>query len=286
MRLALFALLLKLCLPSLAFADKAIMEGTSASRYTIKVDTANARVLVSTTAYRGGITDVGLYVSSNVVISTDTRTQHIVMYATGTVHVGTMSATYVRADAVSVSSAVRAAYVAVSDTISVSSAVRAAYASFSSPISVNGAVVPSTSPTSSGLSTAHSTGTTFGFTGSTTETSFSVCYATVAITVSANGANVAVWYSGSVHNSGAGGGCLVSFLHNGAFPTNYSAARGHGVGISHSANAPDRASFYTVIQGVSAGTNNFCLTLAALSATCNISATSYTYPEFGAMELK
>lgn len=63
---------------------KAVMEGVAASRYTIKVDTSNARVEVDTTSYSGGIASVGLYTTSNVVVGTNANRNSAVLYATGT----------------------------------------------------------------------------------------------------------------------------------------------------------------------------------------------------------
>lgn len=64
-------------------AQRAVMEGVAASRYTIKVDTINARVLIDTTSYTGGIANVGLYVTSNVAVGSLTNKNAIVLYSTG-----------------------------------------------------------------------------------------------------------------------------------------------------------------------------------------------------------
>jgi len=86
---ALLAVLLAFASP--AAAQRAVMEGVAAQRYTIKVDTQNARVLISTISYRGVVPSVGLYVSSNVVISSDT-TDNAVIYATGSFTSDTVAA--------------------------------------------------------------------------------------------------------------------------------------------------------------------------------------------------
>jgi len=222
------------------------MEGAVSSMYVIKVDTVNARVTLATTSYSGAVASVGLFTSSNVVLGDGDL---IVLYTTGTL--------------------------------------LAVDARFSQTILVNGAIVPSTTTVAPGLTTAHSTATVNVPSGSTAATAFSVCYATASVTVSADNANVAVWYSGSVHNSNAGAGCITSFLQDGAFLGGYyTKDRGHGVGVSHSGNLPAQASFFTIVPGVSSGVHDFCLTLAALSNTCNITAASYTISEFGVMELK
>lgn len=60
------------------------MEGAPAQRNTILVSTINARVLFSTITYTGGVPNTGIFTSSNVVISND-DTNHVVIYATGTI---------------------------------------------------------------------------------------------------------------------------------------------------------------------------------------------------------
>lgn len=77
------ALLMAIAAP--ASAQRAIMEGVAASRYTVKVDTVNARVLIDTTSYTGGISNVGLFVASNVVVGNLTNKNACVIYATGSV---------------------------------------------------------------------------------------------------------------------------------------------------------------------------------------------------------
>lgn len=55
------------------------------TRYTIKVDTTNARVEIGTTSYTGGISNVGLFVTSNTIVGNLSNKNAIVLYATGTV---------------------------------------------------------------------------------------------------------------------------------------------------------------------------------------------------------
>lgn len=62
--------------------SRAVMEGVRTSNNTILVSTRNVRLLVSTTVYNGGIPNVGLYTSSNVVVS-DQSSNKCVIYATG-----------------------------------------------------------------------------------------------------------------------------------------------------------------------------------------------------------
>ena len=133
-------------------------------------------------------------------------------------------------------------------------------------------------------STVFASSITQGFTSGTSATSLSVCYATQTITTS--GGKVAVWYSGSLHNSVAANGCIVGFLEDGAYIAPYTNAIGHAVAVSHAANLPASASFWTLVRAPSAGAHSYCITLAALANTCTLSAFSYYYNEFGVMEFK
>ena len=65
-----------------AQSSRAVMEGVRTSDNTILISTRTKRVLVSTTVYNGAIPNVGLYTSSNVVIS-DQASNKCVIYATG-----------------------------------------------------------------------------------------------------------------------------------------------------------------------------------------------------------
>ena len=85
-------LLTLLCLlaPSLSFGARAVMEGIPASRNAVYVTTAPAsspRVYIATRTYSGAVSNVGLFTSSNVVISDD-GTDKIVLYATGAIAIG------------------------------------------------------------------------------------------------------------------------------------------------------------------------------------------------------
>lgn len=86
--LAMMGLLtLPLILPGSAKAQnaKAVLEGVRTTNDTILVSTRNVRVLISTRSYNGTISNVGLYTSSNVVIS-DTNADKCVIYATGSIN--------------------------------------------------------------------------------------------------------------------------------------------------------------------------------------------------------
>lgn len=72
-----------LILASLLFARPAdalvrvVMEGTAASQFTVLIDTVNRRVDIDTNSYSGSVSNVGLFITSNVVIGS------CVIYATG-----------------------------------------------------------------------------------------------------------------------------------------------------------------------------------------------------------
>lgn len=73
-------------LPSISSAfNRAIMEGIPSTRSAIFVDTKNARVDIATNTYLGGTTNVGLSVSSNVVIS-DGSSAGCIVYSTGSIN--------------------------------------------------------------------------------------------------------------------------------------------------------------------------------------------------------
>ncbi|MDI6808483.1 MAG: hypothetical protein QME66_05810 [Candidatus Eisenbacteria bacterium] len=76
------ALLLLLLCAQAGHARRAVMEGLAASANTVLISTVNTRVSIATTSYNGTVATVGLYVTSNVVISSD-ETDNIVFYATG-----------------------------------------------------------------------------------------------------------------------------------------------------------------------------------------------------------
>lgn len=78
-------------MPAKAMAARAVMEGIQATNKTIFVDTGTARVNISTDGYRGNVPNVGLYSSSNVVVS-NTAGNNCVIYATGSIQcVGTVA---------------------------------------------------------------------------------------------------------------------------------------------------------------------------------------------------
>jgi hypothetical protein len=66
------------------------------------VSTSNARVLFSTKSYNGGIVNVAVYTTSNVVVS-DTPSNNVVLYATGTINAKDIFVSTATATALSVS---------------------------------------------------------------------------------------------------------------------------------------------------------------------------------------
>lgn len=76
--------LLLFLIPSRSFAARALMEGIKATNTTIFVDTGAARVNISTDGYRGGISNVGLHITSNVVVSNQSSNL-CVIYSSGSI---------------------------------------------------------------------------------------------------------------------------------------------------------------------------------------------------------
>lgn len=70
--------------PVTANAAKSVMEGIVASKQTVLIDTTNTRVDIATASYNGKVSNVGLYSSSNVVIS-NTNGDNCIIYATGSI---------------------------------------------------------------------------------------------------------------------------------------------------------------------------------------------------------
>lgn len=65
---------------------KSVMEGVPSSRYAIKVDTSNGRVEIGTTSYTGGLSNVGLFVASTVVVGSLSNKNAVVLYPSGQVY--------------------------------------------------------------------------------------------------------------------------------------------------------------------------------------------------------
>lgn len=79
--------LLLMVIATSSMAQRVVMEGVNASKYTVKIDTINARVLIGTTSYTGsGISNVGLFVASNVVVGNLTNKNACTIYSTGSVN--------------------------------------------------------------------------------------------------------------------------------------------------------------------------------------------------------
>lgn len=253
-----------------AAQTRAVMEGVVASRFTVKVDTTNARLLVSTYTYQGGISNVGLFTSSNVSIGNNNA---VVAYATGTlvtsigsfqsVLVGTVSANTVHAATVS-----------------------ATGGSFAQSILVNGAIVPSTS---TAAQINHSTATVDDIaTSGITQTNFSVCHATVTYTTSSACRAVLVYFSGNMSRAGAGTfGCKLNFKRDGAFVKG-DIDKGVIHGTSASATVVMSGTFSYLTDCPSAGAHSYCLSMATYASptSCAFEAgVTSSGNQFGVMEI-
>lgn len=83
MRLLVIGFLTSL-LSSPAFANnKAIVEGVAASSNTVFVDTVAPRIDIGTNSYSGNVSNVGLFVTSNVVVSSVGKPANVVIFSTG-----------------------------------------------------------------------------------------------------------------------------------------------------------------------------------------------------------
>ena len=275
--------LLLLALAQSAYAQKSIMEGVNASRYTIKVDTNNARVLIDTTSYTGGIGNVGLFTSSNIVAGTlGAGKDSVVIYATGTVSTrsgqfssgvqastgqftGTGNGTYSITLSSGLSFSATATGIKWSDgTVSTTA--------FSAPAAAPAAVAQST--------------VTRNIASATTATTFSVCYATGTLTTGGS-APVAVHYSGALRNSGAVSSfCILNVLLDGSFISPWTNTQGMAMSINTGSNLDSPAMLYRVFAAPAAGSHTWCLALAASANTCTFSNVSFVGNEFGVTELR
>lgn len=267
---ALALLLLPLFSFPAAAQTRAVMEGVVASRYTVKVDTTNARLLVSTYTYQGGISNVGLFTSSNVSIGNNNA---VVLYATGTivastgsfqsVLVGTISANTVHASTLS-----------------------ATGGSFAQSILVNGAIVPSTA---TATQINHSTATVDDIaTTDITQTNFSVCHATVTYTTSSACRAVLVYFSGNMSRAGSGTfGCKLNFKEDSAFVIG-DVDKGVIHGTSASATVVMSGTFSYLIRCPAAGAHSYCLSMATYASptSCAFEAgLTSSGNQFGVMEI-
>src|SRR3990167_1329888 len=84
---ALFLLIGFSFLATPAKAGRVVMEQIPTERYTLVVDTQNARILLATGTYTGGVANVALYITSNVVISSVASQTNIVIYSTGAIYI-------------------------------------------------------------------------------------------------------------------------------------------------------------------------------------------------------
>lgn len=78
-------LLLSSTFLSTASAQKVVTESVPGTRNVIHITTGTPRVHFSTRSYGGGVSNVGVATSSNVVVSDPTSSDKVVIYATGTI---------------------------------------------------------------------------------------------------------------------------------------------------------------------------------------------------------
>lgn len=74
-------------------ADRTIMEDTPTTNNAFKLETAPGRVDIATTSYNGGVSNVGLYTTSNIVVSSNSS-DNVVVFSSGSANFkGTLTAT-------------------------------------------------------------------------------------------------------------------------------------------------------------------------------------------------
>lgn len=184
-----------------AHAANAVLEGIRTAKDTVFIDTTNARVDIATTSYGGGISNVALYVSSNVVISSSAG-NNVVIYATGTIMLNG-SVIPSTAPAVSPSAAT----------------------TFTGAITFNSSVTFNGGAFGLGLS-SYTQADLSAFSMSGTNTSLTACIS--GSTVSLTGALFDVCFDGNMADATAVAGSTVTwgFLIDGGYYSGYSGTKG------------------------------------------------------------
>lgn len=257
---------------------KSIMEGVPSSRYTIKVDTVAGRVDVGTTSYTGGISNVGLFVASNVVVGNLAFKNACTIYSTGSVNCinASMSGSIVAGSSVT------------TGILSVSSQITAGSSVTASAFFGDGSHLSNTPSTTQFLST-----TTFLGIDQTLNATPGVCIAT-ATRSDWNGGHLIVNFAGgALQNSGANDKAKLSILVDSAFPSdiNFPNPNNALAGGSTSGNDLPVSFSHYVPTGISAGSHSVCLVAwreAATSATllCNSAAGLHAPCTLQVLEIK
>lgn len=275
-------ILFSLFLPGQALAAKAVMEGIASTKQTIFVDTATGRVDVATASYGGGISSVGLHVSSNVVVSND-GTNHVVIYATGAVMVnGALLRT-------GTGDAVKSADEIISGTWTHTGEFKAQAASTFTGTAYFGSTV--TSP-AGGVSLSSGTGGwTANFRYSTTTvpatvqtgTVFSICFATV--TLVSNGGAVEVYFSGGINQLSGDAHAASSYYLDSGYAPGTSSTVGLGGSYAPGTNLRAQQTWRQIVKP-SAGTHSYCFTGYSNDGNNTFCHASYFVCEFGAREIQ
>ena len=122
------------------------------------------------------------------------------------------------------------------------------------------------------------------FGGSETQTSFSVCLATVSITTT--GGCVVGWLSATTSNSVSTYGCFTTVLLDGAFLSGYSATYGISSGFNATSPYYANQSWFRSFGCPPAGAHDYCLSIRATAGGSCIIDNTRQYTQFGVMELQ
>lgn len=314
------ALISLFLLPVNLYAAKSIMEGIPASSNSLFVSTQNARLIVSATSYDGGLSNVGLYVSSNVVISDSRFSNKCILYSTGSLNClnvgGVLNGNATTASALLNNGTNCAAS-------SYPLGVDASGNSESCGTNISGNADTATSATTATSLAANGTNCSAGnyplgvdasgnaesctaalsatvissFTyltpGTLDKQFYGSCIATVTIT-SSNGP-IAVWFSGFLESTDGTVPIGWSVLVNGAFPSSTGLSTSIGLLTQHpiSSNVMNNLSAMRVLPAQGSGAKNICLTFAHPNSAAAITL-RWTDPStgdnidstFGAYEIK
>lgn len=272
--------LLLLTIASSAHANRAVMEGLTATNNTILPDTTNGRVDVATSSYNGTIANVGLHVSSNVVIDSGSGLDAIVIYSTGSI----------MANGVKLSSGSLPSLTAAFTGIGTQS----------SPIGINSSSVPvygsgqnltvpygfqaatmtitgagGTSPPATFVPNLSSSTTSGNLSGTFMNTTLAACVSgsTITLTLPANVGKIMVGLNGTISVNSLQP-IMVGVLVDGAFVNGESSTVGLIAPIEQTVLDGNNVSFAVPITGLSAATHNICLVTAVGSGTATIDSTN------------
>lgn len=253
-----------------ATATYAVMESIPSHGGAIRVSTGTGNhVAFSTAPYRGSVGSVGIYTSSNVVLSTQTA-PNIVLYATGSVTGLGLLSTYLQTSTANFSGSGTGVY-----SVILGSGIWAGNAC----IQLQGGQICGPAA----AATASTGAIVTSFNGTTSNTKFSLAYATVTFTTA--GGFVKIGYAGGVRGP-TGNLCTLNVIEDGQYLSGYTPDSGMIPFVSPGNNLDSNASFTIMIRAPSAGQHSYALQLASPSAgSCVLSNTASATNMFWGHEL-